>query len=828
MRKNRRRLKFEQWLLLATRCLLVLLLGLALARPLGCENGALAQFGRHTSLDIFVIDNSYSAAYEANRPDAKTHLDQAKKVVQALLNRASTGGESVIVITAGKPARAIISTPQHDMVAARLALSRIEQMHGSTDLAGALQLALKAAAENSTQPNKNLYLLTDGTRSAWEGSQAKALQQLGPELAGAFSKISHFNLSGGQSQWNAAVLDISPVDNLVTTSFKSEFKANLKVYGAGHDGTLQWKLDDQPLDTPAAGSTLDAGSPMTEIGFETGGTHVLTARLVNDDRLALDNLRYRVVDVVSKLKVLIVQDRGGIGPLGGSGAFLATALAPRKPTEPGKPEQSDSPFEPEVITDLELDHKVLGDYSAVILAGVGELTPAKAASLRLYAEAGGALVLFMGDAVGKDNYNASGLLPGRLVERKDMGSGDNAFHFDFDPNKPLHPFLNLFANQPGTGLDVARIFKYWQLELDPAAGAERILNYLPDPDARSSVARAVRDMQGEQSRIAGEFVALHDGKTDAGAQATADQKLAADQALLAKRMDGIAEQLRAARTLPLDNRKRQALEDAIKAAAESGGSLRSLSEAIKANQGGVQEAAGQANDGLKRIIDKLLEAGGKLDLGDPAITTQSLGKGKVLFFSTSADNQWTSIDAKPNYVPLVHELLRNVVRSRDWWMNLSVGDALEIPPTLRLSRAPVLMDPNGGPVLIDPEPRGLEVVYRTAPIEKPGVYTLTLGNDKLPIAVNVPAAEEADITTLKDEAITKALGDIKMTMFSSDLPAEASATREDNDFSWWTMMAVLGLVGFECFIAMKFGHHRQVEAGRNEASSVRPMGALQT
>src|SRR6478735_3057446 len=44
MRKNRRRLRFEQWLLLATRCLLVLLLGMALARPLGCETGALAQF----------------------------------------------------------------------------------------------------------------------------------------------------------------------------------------------------------------------------------------------------------------------------------------------------------------------------------------------------------------------------------------------------------------------------------------------------------------------------------------------------------------------------------------------------------------------------------------------------------------------------------------------------------------------------------------------------------------------------------------------------------------------------------------------------------------
>src|SRR5580692_5252933 len=42
MRKNRRRLKFEQWLLLATRCLLVFLLGLALARPLGCDSNSLA------------------------------------------------------------------------------------------------------------------------------------------------------------------------------------------------------------------------------------------------------------------------------------------------------------------------------------------------------------------------------------------------------------------------------------------------------------------------------------------------------------------------------------------------------------------------------------------------------------------------------------------------------------------------------------------------------------------------------------------------------------------------------------------------------------------
>src|SRR3954468_15780826 len=42
MKKNRRRLRFEQWLLLAARCLVMLLIGLALARPMGCSNNTIA------------------------------------------------------------------------------------------------------------------------------------------------------------------------------------------------------------------------------------------------------------------------------------------------------------------------------------------------------------------------------------------------------------------------------------------------------------------------------------------------------------------------------------------------------------------------------------------------------------------------------------------------------------------------------------------------------------------------------------------------------------------------------------------------------------------
>src|SRR2546430_12426000 len=105
MRKNRRRLKFEQWLLLAMRCLLIFLMGLALPRPLGCDTSTIAALGgQRTALHVLAIDNSYSMAYEpAGRPDAKTHLDQAKLTAKTILDRLSAGNEEVMIITASTP-----------------------------------------------------------------------------------------------------------------------------------------------------------------------------------------------------------------------------------------------------------------------------------------------------------------------------------------------------------------------------------------------------------------------------------------------------------------------------------------------------------------------------------------------------------------------------------------------------------------------------------------------------------------------------------------------------------------------------------------------------
>src|SRR3954463_1669478 len=62
MRKNRRRMKFEQILLLATRCLLVFLIAFALARPLaGCSRQSLAGIGGGAGVEEVVIGKNLFA-----------------------------------------------------------------------------------------------------------------------------------------------------------------------------------------------------------------------------------------------------------------------------------------------------------------------------------------------------------------------------------------------------------------------------------------------------------------------------------------------------------------------------------------------------------------------------------------------------------------------------------------------------------------------------------------------------------------------------------------------------------------------------------------------
>jgi hypothetical protein len=152
-------------------------------------------------------------------------------------------------------------------------------------------------------------------------------------------------------------------------------------------------------------------------------------------------------------------------------------------------------------------------------------------------------------------------------------------------------------------------------------------------------------------------------------------------------------------------------------------------------------------------------------------------------------------------------------------MNVNVGDAMEVPSSLGMTAAPTLVDGAKRNVpVFDVAVAGKQTVYRSQALRRPGVYQLSTGNQTYPIAVNVPA-EEADVRTLPEAALRKALGDVGFTGHEDQAPGEAIATNTGRDLGWSVMLAVLLLAGFECVAAMRFGHYRRV-AKTGEAAAI--------
>lgn len=696
MKKNRRRLQFEQWLLLATRCAVLGLLGLALARPLACGESFVAAAGAagRTGLCVLVIDTSYSMSYEAGRGGASlTHLDQAKALARGTVERLSTGGEAVAIITAGRPA-AVVLPPTYDLAAAASAIDRLSPTAAGTDLAGALRSALELGNENARLPFRQLVLITDATRPAWEpASEREELRRLGPELATLY-RMRHFNLSR-PDQWNAAVLEVSPAAPLIRSGFETSLTAVARSFGRNVESTVQWSLDNRPLSGGGMVSLAPDAPPITnsQARFSEGGAHVVTVAAAAEDRLKVDDVRHRVVEVANAMRVLIVEGERGVGPLAGSAAFLDLALAP--PADAGTPggatlRRSGSYVVPELISDLELGNKVLADYRAVILAGVGQLTAGQGDQLKRFVDDGGTLILFMGDPVAGENYNQvllpRGLLPGSLSKRMSVTADQKGFTFDFNPHGSLHPLLQVFAGEENSGLETAQVFTYWQVELPGDGKAERVLDFAP-----------------------------------------------------------------------------------------------------RAPTGG----------------------GGGAAARDPAITLHPLGAGRVVFVATTANADWTSFPAKPAYVALVHELLANSVTAGDVWMNLAVGQALELPPGLSLTAAPALRDSAQQEIPLTQSARADgRPVYRSAPLLRPGVYTLSTGSATTPVVVN-PPADEADIRPMDDRALGVALGGAAVEFLGDALPEQGEQDHGGSDFGWMLMLAVLLLACTESLMAMRFGHYRR-------------------
>lgn len=476
-KKYSRRVRFEQLLVLLVRCLILLLLAVAFSRPYWSVQGGFLETAAPLHR-ILVIDASFSMGWEG---EEQTLFQEAKRLAAEQVADSNTGDAYQLIQISNSSPAAVISRPsrQHAYVIDEIERMQPTQEYGN--VAQALQTALDYLGQAQELSQKEVIVLSDFQAESWAPLQSEEGGTRIRSLMEAISKKATLVLKdvGQSDESNLAVLDLSSKSVFATVNQPVRLGVILHNYGTidREQVNLQLYVDgrlvnQKPLDLPA---NADTQTEFTH-RFSSVGDHRIEVRLA-EDRLPLDNRRYRVMPVKKEINVLLVNGRQSGEAMGRATDYLELALSPSLKEQPWQ-----GVIKPHVISEGELVSTDLNLYDTVVISDVALFTDHERDLLKRYVQRGGGLILSLGAQVNPENYNQSlfqpgrGLLPLQLLNRK--GDAENPTTlFEFDPLQYQHPVIEIFKGNPDAGLETTQTYEYFQTELEPDPNTRVILNF---------------------------------------------------------------------------------------------------------------------------------------------------------------------------------------------------------------------------------------------------------------------------------------------------------------------------------------------------------------
>ncbi|MGE0760768.1 MAG: BatA domain-containing protein, partial [Pirellulaceae bacterium] len=459
LRKSARRIRLEQYLLLALRVGAVALFALALADPrVTGDSGASAEpSARHTHW-IVVLDTSGSMEFRL-RDD--TRLEAARQAARRWLADSEPGDGYSLVLLQDVP-QVPVGDPVSDPEVVRREIDRASPSRGGADLA-ATWLVVDQLVEHTRQQHAGLDRtrigwFTDLGQATWNAALTPDVRQ-GIDRLAARAQLEMFDV-GRESAPNWALAGLERDRSLVTLGDPVEIIAEVRGFAApdNEPRRVEFLVDGrvvgfQEIRVPSQGST----TAVARITFAAPGESVVEARLPGD-ALAYDNQRWMVVPVHAALRVLCVQGEPD------AAEYVALALAPFRDAE--------SSLQVEVVSESVLLERPLASYDCVVLNNIATFSSEEADVLYDYIAAGGGLITVLGDRVQSDNYNRElgegagerRLLPATLGERV------RAEETYLDPLNYEHPLTRPFRGFERAGLLTAPTWRY--IRLQPRAGPE--------------------------------------------------------------------------------------------------------------------------------------------------------------------------------------------------------------------------------------------------------------------------------------------------------------------------------------------------------------------
>jgi hypothetical protein len=238
--------------------------------------------------------------------------------------------------------------------------------------------------------------------------------------------------------------------------------------------SLELAVDNKPVST--TGFSLKAGgSTNMDLVFPSlkPGWHDLRASLRARDALEADNSRYACFFIQEPARVLLVEPQPTSRSFEQESFFLAAALDPGLGSTNALP----AAFKVAEVTPAELPAKLASPnegspWNVVILPGLKDLPAGSGKALASFVQAGGGLVLFLGEELSANRYNSelADLLPARIGDLDKLSEAALPWRIAlYDTNSMVFSAFRL----PNSGdLRIPEFSKRYTLE--PAEGSRRL------------------------------------------------------------------------------------------------------------------------------------------------------------------------------------------------------------------------------------------------------------------------------------------------------------------------------------------------------------------
>ncbi len=460
MQQRARRVQMQQWLLLAVRTAILILVALAIADP-ALRQWAVGGGGKGLTHQIVIVDQSYSMGCEHSGSSRWQRVQaRARQWIE------SSEGDALTLIGWAEQAENLLGRPTFDKSIALAALDDLQLSQTSADLSVALRAIVAAIDRAGTEmpqlTTHQILFYTDMGRHTWavDEGQRELLETLVKR-----ANVTIVNVAEGHYD-NYAITDVQIDPPITLQQREATISATVACFGVplATNATIELLIEGRRVGQQQVELRTDGETTVqfTHRFVDEGTQTVRVALADNEDCLSIDDERWLIVDVRPKLRVACFSGQPGATD------DLTRSLAPGVGLI-----ENEGMIEPEVFSISRLGELDLSNYAAVLLGSVGELSPREALALTEYVRQGGGLAIFLGQENSLEPIAAlQQLLPVRVERIRPAGE------YRFDPLEYRHSIVAPFRGQSQAGLLGVSVSQYVQLRLlDKHPSAEVVLQF---------------------------------------------------------------------------------------------------------------------------------------------------------------------------------------------------------------------------------------------------------------------------------------------------------------------------------------------------------------